>query len=273
MTSGALLPDGVFPTQLKQTVQAVTHLIKSGTRPENIQFFGDSAGTIAIIGLFSHLLHPMDGIEPLSLSAPFGGAYLMSPWVTLSNKNGTWGAGDSTDWLSASVLASWGAEVTPHVPLKKLAYVEPLSASDLWFEGVDKKVKRMLITAGGAECLREDILKFGRKISKHHRNTRIEILAHGVHDHPLWEFMSGKVDTGPFLPIIVDWYFKGFEQGEVFLLLSDLQSFLIYFIMFRSHSSTKQTMSPRIFTMISVLQLISDSVLLVDIAITFLSPL
>lgn len=131
----------------------------------------------------------------------------------LSNKNGTWGAGDSTDWVSASVLDYWGADVVPHVPLDKLAYAEPSNVSDLWFEGIDTKVKRVLIVAGGAECLREDILKFEKKFSKHHPLTRLEIFAHGIHNEPFGEFMTGEVDTAPFLPIIVDFLYNGFQEG------------------------------------------------------------
>ena len=56
-----------------------------GIKREDIQILEDSAGATLIHEILSHILHPVtvEGVPELSLSAPLGGVYMMSPWVRL----------------------------------------------------------------------------------------------------------------------------------------------------------------------------------------------
>ena len=56
-----------------------------GIKREDIQILGDSAGATLIHEILSHILHPVtvERVPELSLSAPLGGVYMMSPWVRL----------------------------------------------------------------------------------------------------------------------------------------------------------------------------------------------
>ncbi len=79
----ALVPDRAFPAQLTQTVLTIQHILDSGVSPENLQLVGDSAGGLLIHEVISHMLHPVEGVPILKISAPLAGAFLMSPWVRL----------------------------------------------------------------------------------------------------------------------------------------------------------------------------------------------
>ncbi|KAH8977129.1 Alpha/Beta hydrolase protein [Lactarius akahatsu] len=78
----SLASDSPVPTQLRQANAALTHLLQKGIPPSNIVIGGDSAGANLTLQLASHLLHPLVSIPaPPSLSQPFAGALLISPWA------------------------------------------------------------------------------------------------------------------------------------------------------------------------------------------------
>ena len=54
-----------------------------GIKREDIQILEDSAGATLIQEILSHILHPVtvEGVPELSISAPLGGVYMMSPLV------------------------------------------------------------------------------------------------------------------------------------------------------------------------------------------------
>ena len=87
-TTPALVPDGVFPVQLKQAILSIQRLLTLGFEPKNIQLVGDSARGTLIHQVFSHILHPVEGVPKLTLASPLGGAYMMSPWTRLVDGEG-----------------------------------------------------------------------------------------------------------------------------------------------------------------------------------------
>ncbi|KAH9476881.1 Putative steryl acetyl hydrolase mug81 [Psilocybe cubensis] len=211
MLNYTLVPDAMFPTQLKQAVLAIQHLISTGIKPENIQLAGDSAGGVLIHEVLSHMLHPVPDVPSLVLSAPLGGAYLMSPACSLKDSpllRSNQGRGDI---ITTPTVIYWGSKLFEGVPEFGIPYLEGNSAPEDWFKGVDKVVKRILISAGDAEIFRDAIIKYTKTIEKHHKDVTFFLEKHGVHDDPFLLFLVGEPNRGKLTPFIIDWLDKGFN--------------------------------------------------------------
>ncbi|KAF4611506.1 hypothetical protein D9613_003874 [Agrocybe pediades] len=204
------VPDGEFPTQLKQAIRALQYLLDSGVKPENIQLVGDSAGGNLIHQVLSHILHPVEGVPKLSLSAPLAGAYMMSPWMTLRDDPILHGNDGQDDMVYASTLAYWGGEVMKNCPSSSVPYVEANSAPEGWLEGVDKAVKRILISIGENEVLRDACFKYGKTLQKHHKDCSLFLDEGGVHVEPYLPFLVGVQDLGTVTPHLIDWMDQNF---------------------------------------------------------------
>ncbi len=78
-----LLPNAVFPSQLREATDGLKHLIAAGALPENIIIGGDSAGGNLALQLLSHILYTLPSIEaaPVQSDAHFRGLLLISPFV------------------------------------------------------------------------------------------------------------------------------------------------------------------------------------------------
>ena len=186
---------------------AIQHLINMGVKPENIQILGDSAGGTLIHEILSHILHPVSGVPELSLSAPLGGIYMMSPWVRLVDKDKQYLYSNENkgDMVIGSLLNYWGSEVLRDVPKEAIPYLEPNSSPPMWLNGVDRCVKRVLISAGGAECLRDEIIRYQDRFKENHKDVTFVLQANGTHDDPFWDFAVHENDLGELTPQILDW--------------------------------------------------------------------
>ncbi|KAF9481608.1 alpha/beta-hydrolase [Pholiota conissans] len=210
----SLVPDKMFPTQLKQTVLAIQHIVGSGVKPENIQLVGDSAGGVLIHEVISHILHPVEGVPELSLSSPFGGAYMMSPWVRLRDtpakvlETDREGRGD---FLTRRAGMYWANKVLDGVPESAYPYLDANTAPDDWLRGMDKCVKRILISAGSAEVLRDEIIKYAKTVEKLHKETTTVIQENGIHVDPFFDFLVQEKDLGKLTPTILNWLDEGFH--------------------------------------------------------------
>jgi len=201
-----LVPDSPFPIQLKQGILAIQHLIEMGVKPENIQILGDSAGGTLIHEIFSHFLHPVEGVPELSLSVPLSGVYMMSPWVRLVDKEKKYlYSNDNKDMVTGDRMNYWGSEVLRNAPNEAIPYLEPNSAPEMWLKGVDRCVKRVLISAGGLECLRDEIIKYQDRFQEHHKDVTFVLQANGIHDDPFWDFATHEKDLGELTPRVLDW--------------------------------------------------------------------
>jgi acetyl esterase/lipase len=197
---------------LKQAVAAINHLMHLGVDPQNVQLVGDSAGGNLILQILSHLVHPLESerVPALSLPAPFKGAYLMSPWVDLSDIFGTLSGGDDTDILTSKVLKYWGSQVLGSGPTKHRGYIEANSAVDDWWKGVDAFVDRIFISAGEDECLRNEIIRFKSTFEHFHSHVKLEVHG-GVHNAPFIGYAVGEKD-GSMTDLIIDWLTLGFQE-------------------------------------------------------------
>ncbi|RDB17644.1 putative steryl acetyl hydrolase mug81 [Hypsizygus marmoreus] len=208
----SLVPTASFPTQLKQSVLALQHLISTGIDPRNIQLAGDSAGAGLILQLLSHILHPIPDVPLVSLSSPLGGAFLMSPWVSLT---GTCPGGmipdSQSDMIGADAILYWGREVLVDVPDSQIPYIEALSAPKSWFANIDTAVQRVLVTAGELECLRGGIEVFASTLGEHLKDVALDVYANGVHCEPHFAFLIKEKKSDELVLRIVEWLASGFD--------------------------------------------------------------
>ncbi|KAG6901554.1 hypothetical protein C0995_010611 [Termitomyces sp. Mi166 len=207
----SLVPTATFPTQLKQAVLAVQRLFSMGVKPQNIQLTGDSAGGNLVLQLFSHILHPVPDVPRLTLTAPFSGAYPMSPWVSLTGKTGSMITNDDSDVIGFETLTYWGRIVLDGIPGKYRPYIEPYYASEDWFAKLSTVVQRVLITAGDAECLRDEIVVFADRLGKQHPKVQFVVQKHGVHNDPYFDFLWPEKIKGELTPLILDFFLSGFK--------------------------------------------------------------
>lgn len=205
----ALVPTAMFPTQLKQAVLAVQRLISMGVKPQNIQLTGDSAGGNLVLQLLAHMLHPVPDVPRLTLSAPFSGAYPMSPWVSLTGQTGSMITNGDSDVIGIEALTYWGRIVLDGVPEKYRYYLEPYRAPEDWFADLSTVVRRVLITAGDAECLRDEIVVFADRLGKKYPKLKFVLQDHGLHNDPYFDFMWPEKVQGVLTPMILDFFASG----------------------------------------------------------------
>jgi len=202
----------MFPVQLQQAILSIQYLLTLGFEPKNIQLVGDSAGGTLIHQVFSHILKPVEGVPELRLASPLGGAYMMSPWTRLVDGGGSLlhtndGKGDM---IYASTGTYWGPKVLKGAKPSAIPYLEAASAPKNWLQGVDTCVKRVLISAGDLEYVRDEIVTYGKHVEEYLKDTTIIVQENGVHNDPLLDFLVWEKDLGYLTPKILDWLDGGF---------------------------------------------------------------
>lgn len=217
-----------FPTQLKQLIHALHHLNKTlGIPLEHIQVVGESAGGALILQLLSHALHPLEGVPSLEMqssngtTSKLGGACIMSPWVSLTGDTGSHMENSDSDVLPTRSWKYLGEQTLLPLSLetdseyeKIKPYLEALKSPGAWFDGIDKVVKRIMVTVGEKECLRDDVLEVVKKLQQgvqdDEGDRRDEFLIpvvheNGVHNDQYLDFMAGQGGSDELTSQIIHW--------------------------------------------------------------------
>ncbi|KAF8192647.1 hypothetical protein K438DRAFT_1969785 [Mycena galopus ATCC 62051] len=168
----------------------------------NLQLVGDSAGGNLILQVLSQMLHPREGVPDLRLPGPLRGAYLISPWTNLSADSQSHFENEGRDWLRHAGVKDWGAQVLAGVPE---------ATARLRNRGVDALVGRVLVTAGGAELLRDDIVAFAEAFKKHHADVKLVVQKGGTHEDVLMDFAAKEEKTSAMASLSVEWLAAGFD--------------------------------------------------------------
>ncbi|KAJ7615366.1 Alpha/Beta hydrolase protein [Roridomyces roridus] len=202
----SLWPDVDFPTPLNQLCQAIQLLFAAGLKPSHLQIAGDSAGGHLALQLLSHVLHPHPSVPVLTLAEPIRAVYPLSPWTGLLGETASHDENDKIDCVNKEVLVWLGRRITQGFPDEYLAFAEAMKAPSGWFEGAERVVDSIVITAGEKECLRDDILVFGEIIKKNHGKVEVVVQPGGLHVDMFLDFAAGEKEDrlGMLTPLLLD---------------------------------------------------------------------
>jgi len=225
----AFLPDEQFPFILNEGVTAIHHLQKLGVDPSNIILVGESAGGSFVHALLSHYLHPYPDsslVPKLTLTdnKPLGGAFLLSPWskvgLAVGVPKGMFPTGHikGPDILTGATESYFASVVLKVVPSPAIPYVDAILASMEqdgmdWYKGLQGATRRILISLGTMETLRDAIKKQYEDMSRHHPD--VELYSHelAIHADPHFDVILGELKVTDLTKRIVEWLEETFT-GE-----------------------------------------------------------
>ncbi|KAJ6444059.1 FMN binding oxidoreductase [Purpureocillium lavendulum] len=205
-------PGGKFPMQLRQAAAALGSLLDSGVQPADITIGGDSAGGNLTGQLLGHLLHPHPGARRIDLKEPLGGAFLVSPWLSLDTRSPSFVANDFNDMISSKIVHRLGTEYFGGPEGFKQAcrgknpWATPLDGDASWFEGVDHIVANFYVTVGKREVLADHGIRFVKALRSLGvlSDIRLEETEGEAHD---WILLEGQVgQVGDATRRMKDWY-------------------------------------------------------------------
>ncbi|KAL1297270.1 hypothetical protein AAFC00_004829 [Neodothiora populina] len=198
-------PEGQYPTQLRQAVELLDHLInKEGRRPSNIIIAGDSAGANLAMCVLSHVLHPHPDISTkLELSEPFRAALLISPYVDFDVDQTSFNRNQGLDFVTKEVGVRWSSAFVGNAP--KDAYFQPLLADDAWFSKLDTAISDLLIWGGSGEVLIDSIRRLADKLKRGFPKAELIIEPGAAHEEFIIERLLGYNHKAQGAQVIESW--------------------------------------------------------------------
>lgn len=200
-----LAPGAQFPGQLVQASRALNMLLEKHSAADLV-LGGDSAGGNLALGLLAHIKKPHLKIPPITAfdgkgETEFRGAFLISPMVAT-----TFTAKSFKDNAAKDYISIEGAEMFTHYWAPQAGvWADPLSGGASFWKAVP--VKSIIITVGGFECLRDDILDFAKMICTPADKKTSLTLAQGkteVHVQPAIDKALGFPPCETFVNLL-DW--------------------------------------------------------------------
>ncbi|KAF7293358.1 Abhydrolase-3 domain-containing protein [Mycena kentingensis (nom. inval.)] len=204
----SLAPAAKFPTQLIQASHALSALLAAGVPPSRIHLAGDSAGGNLVLQLLSHILHPHPAVPALSLPHPLAAAFLFSPWTTWCRGTPSWSENAALDYVPVHMIPTDSAPVLEQFGIQEeyRAFAEPgtlaLDGSDAWFAGLPGTLRRVVVAAGGCECMRDDIVRLAEVLQAQAKYLDSEggvqlVVQHGgLHVDMIMDFFAGDGRRG-----------------------------------------------------------------------------
>jgi len=159
---------------------------------------GDSAGGNILLALLSHISHPHPStslpIPRITLSRPFRGAVLNSPWISFDLLADSFKQNEYKDCISTEVGKKWSSAWLecpwPHKEASDY-YNQAITAPLKWWEGL--QVQEVLIVAGEEEVLIDGIKDFAQRLSKGFGEEKVTLVVAqgGYHDQPYLDLQLG----------------------------------------------------------------------------------
>lgn len=218
----SLTPEFMYPTQLKQARNALSHLLHAGIQPGDIFIAGDSAGGNLALALLSLAMHPIPSIDPLHLDEPLAGAILVSPWLTDDTTTPSFERNAYLDMLSPQLIKQ-SASIFLTTPIRSAelrnaqGWAFPLFARSDWWNELDTVVEAMYITVGAQEIFHDHVVEFSRMLQAglrgRHSTTSIhlDVGKTEAHDHVLTIAMS-RAEKNPPLERMIAWLHERLEN-------------------------------------------------------------
>ncbi|KAH7924170.1 alpha/beta-hydrolase [Leucogyrophana mollusca] len=206
-----LAPHASYPTQFHQMSAALHHLLNDGVMPSNLIISGDSEGAHIALCAISHILHQHSTLdEPPSMVDAFGGLLLISPRTTNSLVARSFNGNTGRDIVTKETLARWVTAFRAHSSISSEEgleddkyYTEPLQAPDEWWDGLASQVvKKVFISAGEDECLRDDIVTFSETWKRCGVDVTRVVEERGVQASPILDIGSGRPPSDLMLAIV-----------------------------------------------------------------------
>jgi len=217
----SLAPACPFPTQLRQAVAAVQHLINKGVSPSNIVIAGDSAGGNLALQLASQILHPLPSLPALSPPRaaaasdtaassfkslqPFGGILLISPGTGLATDSPSFTRNNARDIIPTSAYRLFSEAVQPGVTPALRYHIEPALSPQGWWADLGRVFPRVLITAGEHEAPADKINTTAAAITECVQDTTVFVLPGGLHEDFIMAFSAGEGGRGDDYKLVVSW--------------------------------------------------------------------
>ncbi|KAK2040499.1 alpha/beta hydrolase [Colletotrichum somersetense] len=192
-----LCPQAKYPTQLRQAVAALNHILKSGIAPDNLVMGGDSAGGNLTGQVISHMLRPHPEVDPVRLPGPLAGVFMVSPLLSSRTDTASFRDNDRVDMLSTAIVSKGNAYIFPAEALKKRAANQhrpmPLDGDSEWFGEIQTITGSVYLTAGGQEVFRDIVRAFAEAVRRRNPNLdlKLDIGANEIHDSILLEGQFG----------------------------------------------------------------------------------
>lgn len=216
-----LLPNAVFPSQLREATDGLKHLIAAGALPENIIIGGDSAGGNLALQLLSHILYPLPSIEtaPVRSDVHFRGLLLISPFVGATEDAKTpfplLARRHERDFIPAEYHSGVCQDLLRDVPKDDIGYVDVLEAPEEWFTPLGTSVGRILVTAGEWDFLREKSERlYERYLKPFHGNARFVLEKDGIHVTPIFDFIAKEKRLSDLTPLMIEWLADTMEKSQ-----------------------------------------------------------
>ena len=215
----SLLREGQFPVPLQQAAAALGELLDAGVSPADIVIGGDSAGGNMTAQLLGHILHPCDEVRRIELNAPLSGVFLVSPWLSNNVYTESFIANNGRDMISQEAIRSlsypmYGNEAAAALEKASRAgtfstgnhHMTPLDAGPKWFEGLDRVVANMYITAGKNEVMLDQSITLVNLLKKGGFKSplQVEVAEREAHDFILLEGVENYV--GDATQRMINWY-------------------------------------------------------------------
>lgn len=226
MLAYTLVPEAVYPAQLREAAVVLAHLIRdTGRSPSKVLLAGDSAGGNLVLSLLSHILHPHPHVFALKLERPLGGALLLSPWVCLRTDYSSFSSNATLDLLAPFALRKWSAmflnkanasnpEDDPGL-ISGDAWTEACLNPSSWWNGMHQVMSDMFVWWGGYEVFVDPIRELEKNFKAGWTNGGGEISramflesAKEAHVAPIVDTMIPGAKKGDAQVGIEEW-FKG----------------------------------------------------------------
>ncbi|OOG00765.1 hypothetical protein ASPCADRAFT_518 [Aspergillus carbonarius ITEM 5010] len=192
--SYSLTPHAVYPTQLRQSVEALRYILtETGRPPENVFLGGDSAGGNLSLAVLLHLTHPHPDIEPLEISQPLAGVFGHAPWISYRTDGASVVENAFKDLVTVQGLDAWSSAYLAGKGGQGDPWSEPAKAPLEWWEGL--KTEHVLIVVGRDEVLFSSVEEFVEKLRKVVPNTVYVIGQGETHIAAVYAADAVGVDT------------------------------------------------------------------------------
>jgi acetyl esterase/lipase len=217
-----LVPEAVYPTQLREAAVVLAHLVHStGRSPSKVFIAGDSAGGNLVFSLLSHILHPHPDVSALKFESPLGGALLVSPWVSFRTDYPSFSSNATLDLLTPLSLRKWSAMFLNRANASDPESDPGLRSGDAWAEaclnpsswwtGMDQVVSDVFVWWGGYEVFVDPI----RELEKNFKAGWTE--GGGEVSRTIFLESAKEAHTAP----IVDTMIPGAEKGDAQALIEE----------------------------------------------------